>query len=123
MADFDISGLNELVVDLSTASATVGAKVRTVVQKGAANVKQDWQRRASGLSHAPLYPASITYETRIKGMAIEGLIGPDKDLPQGALGNLITYGSVNNPPSGDDVAVANTERPKFEKAIEDIAKL
>lgn len=123
MADFEISGLNEIISDLATASATAGAKARGVVAKGALNIKQDWRRRASGLAHAPLYPASITYETRIKGMGIEALIGPDKDLPQGALGNLITYGSANNPPTGDDIGVAEAERPRFERAMQEIVDL
>lgn len=120
---FEIDGLTNLVADLSRASVTAGAAAHKVVAKGALNVKKDWQQRASGLAHAPLYPASITYETKIKGLGVEALIGPDKSLPQGALGNLITYGSVNNPPTGDDVAVAEAEAPRFAAALQAVADL
>lgn len=117
----DLIGYNELIADLAGAPVKVAAAARAVVGKGALNIKKDWQERASGLAHAPLYPASITYDTSFKRGGWEAEIGPDKDKPQGALGNLITYGSANNPPSGDDIAVAAAEAPKFEKAIMDVA--
>lgn len=117
----DIEGIVELVTALDLAAAEVGVKTRGVVEKGALNIKRDWQQRASGLRHAPLYPASITYDLAVKGFGIEAEVGPDKDRPQGALGNLITFGSANNAPSGDDVAVLSTEAPKFVKAMTDLA--
>lgn len=118
----DISGLNELVSDLTAAPIRVQRQVDAVVRKGATNVKNDWRQRASGLRHAPLYPASITFDAGWKRGGYEAEVGPDKALPQGALGNLITYGSVNNPPSGDDIAVADAEAPRFEKAMRDLAE-
>jgi hypothetical protein len=119
----DISGLNELVADLRSASISTAVNVRKVVQKGALNVKQDAQRFADGLAHAPLYPASISYETRVKGFAIEALIGPDKDRPQGALGNLLEYGSANNPPITHLGPALDREGPRFEDAIAKVADL
>lgn len=117
----DISGLNELIHDLTEAPRKVQRGVDKVVIKGAVNIKNDWRQRAEGSRHAPLYPASITFDAEWKRGAYEAEIGPDKDLPQGALGNLLTYGSANNPPSGDDVAVLDAEAPKFEKAMENLA--
>lgn len=117
----EILGLSELIADLTDASVHVAGQAREVVAKGALNIKKDWQQRASGLAHAPLYPSSITYDTGWKRGGWEAEIGPDKDKPQGALGNLITYGSANNPPSGDDIAVTEAEAPRFEKAIGDLA--
>lgn len=119
---FDVTGLNELVADMSKAPLQAQIKARGVVQKGCLNIKQDWQQRASGLRHAPAYPASITYETQERGNGnVEGVIGPDKDRPQGALGNLIEYGSVNSPPHGDGAAASLSEEPKFIKAMSDLA--
>ncbi len=117
----DISGLDELVADLRDAPGRVQRKVDAVVIKGAVDIKNDWRERASGNRHAPLYPASIGFDAGWKAGAFEAEIGPDKDKPQGALGNLLTYGSANNPPSGDDVAVAEAEAPKFLKAMSDLA--
>ncbi len=118
---FDVSGLNELVADLTAAPRRVQVKTAAVVLKGAVNVQKDWRQRASGLAHAPAYPASVTYEAGWKGSAFEAQVGPDKGLPQGALGNLIEFGSVNSPPHGDGSAAMDTEAPKFEKAMGDLA--
>jgi len=119
----DISGLNELVADLTAAPGRAQRKVDGVVRKGAVNVKQDWQQRASGLAHAPLYPASITFDVGWERGSYVAEVGPDKDLPQGALGNLIEYGSANSPPHGDGSAAIDTEAPKFLRAMEDLADL
>lgn len=119
----DISGLNELIADLTAAPGKAQRKVDGVVRKGAVNIVKDWRQRASGLRHAPLYPRSITFDAGWKGSAYEAEIGPDKDLPQGALGNLLTFGSANNPPTGHDVAVALAEAPKFEQAMSDLGDL
>lgn len=121
MSDFEISGLDELVSDMSNAPGKAQRSVVGVLHKGALNVRDDWRQRASGLRHAPLYPNSITADFGWDGSAYVAEVGPDKSRPQGALGNLITYGSVNNPPSGDDVAVADAEAPRFEKAMQDLA--
>lgn len=117
----EIDGLAPLIADLTEAPRRVRSKVDGVVRKGAVNMVRDWQQRASGLAHAPRYPDSIGFSAGWKGAGYEAEIGPDKLLPQGALGNLITFGSVHNPPSGDDVAVADAEAPRFEKAIADLA--
>lgn len=117
----DISGLNELIADLTDAPRKVQRGVDRVVDTGAKRMRDDWRQRASGSRHAPLYPKSITADSEWKRGAYVAEVGPDKSLPQGALGNLLTFGSVNNPPSGDDIAVADAEAPKFEKAMTDLA--
>lgn len=119
----EIIGLNELVRELTDAPRKVQRLAPPVVVKGALNIRNDWRQRASGNRHAPLYPQSITFDTKWDGNAYEAEIGPDKDLPQGALGNLLTFGSANNAPTGHDVAVALAEEPKFVKAMEDLADL
>lgn len=113
----DISGLNELVADLSAAPAEVQAKSRAVVQKGANNVKEDARRLISGLAHAPAYPASISYDTDFVRGGWEGRVGPDKSKPQGALGNLLEYGSANNAPLAHLGPALDVEGPKFEQAM------
>lgn len=117
----DISGLTELVRDLSDAPRKAQRQVDGVVRKGALNVMNDWRQRASGLRHAPHYPRSITFDADWKAGAYEAEIGPDKTLPQGPLGNLIEYGSANNPPHGHGSAALDTEDPKFEKAMANLA--
>lgn len=119
----DIDGLDQLTHDLSAAPGKVQRQVDAVVRKGAQEMVDDWRRLASGLRHAPAYPRSVTFDAQWKRGAYEAEVGPDKDLPQGALGNLITYGSVNNPPTGHDVTVSEAQAPKFERAIEGLVDL
>jgi hypothetical protein len=52
---------------------------------------------------------------------IEAEVGPDKSKPQGALGNLIEFGSVNSPPHSDGLRALRTEAPNLEKALADAA--
>lgn len=117
----DISGLNELIRDMTAAPGRAQRQVDGVVRKGAVNVKNDAQRLASGLRHAPLYPASIGFDAEWKSGAYEAEIGPDKDRPQGALGNLLEYGSANNAPLAHLGPALDIEGPKFEKAMSDLA--
>lgn len=119
----DISGLDDLIRDLSDAPRKVQRQVPEVVRKGAVNVRDEWRQRASGLRHAPAYPRSITFDDEWQGNGYEARIGPDKTLPQGALGNLIEYGSANNPPQGHGSAAATSEEPRFEKALEHLVDL
>lgn len=120
MTDFEVSGLNELVADLRDAPGKAQRKVDAVVKKGASNMVKDWRQRASGLRHAPAYPRSITFESDWEGSSYVAEVGPDRALTQGPLGDLIERGSSNNPPHGNDVAVAEAEAPRFEKAISDL---
>lgn len=114
-------GLELLAADFDRASRVVPVEVRKVVQKGALNIKTDARRRASGLAHAPAYPFSITYDTEIKSSRVEAEIGPDKERRQGALGNILEFGSVHNPPIPHMAPAAQAELPRFEKACQDLA--
>jgi hypothetical protein len=50
------------------------------------------------------------------------IIGPDKGGPQGALGNLLEYGSVKNPPHRDGGRALDVEEPRFEAQLALIAE-
>ena len=114
----DTDGLDELVRDLTTSPARVQRKAAEVVRKGAVNVKNDAARLITGLAHAPFYPASITFDEKWHGTAIEAEVGPDKDRPQGALGNILEYGTANNAPLAHLGPALDLEGPRLEKAIE-----
>jgi hypothetical protein len=96
-------------------------EVRAVVKRGAQNIKTDAQRRISGLAHAPAYPRAISYDTHDGMSKAWAEIGPDKNKRQGALGNILEYGTVKNPPIPHMAPAAAAERPRFEKALEDAA--
>lgn len=109
------------IVTLDKAISDTPDEAAKVVAKGALNIKNDARRRLGSLAHAPAYPSSITYDTfsGLRGPGAE--IGPDKSRRQGALGNLIEYGSVNNPPHPHMAPAAEAEAPRFAKAMEDLA--
>ena len=98
----EVQGLTALMSDLTAAPEKLRAGVRATVEKAALNIKDDAKdivTRATPKGHARAYPASITYDvqqTATGGTSAE--IGPDKDKRQGALGNLIEFGSANNSP-------------------------
>lgn len=117
----DVSEVHALAAALRAGSVETAIKTRAVVAKGALNVKRDWQRQWSGLSHAPLLARAVTYDTWYGTGTIEAEIGPDKDRPQGALGNLIEYGSAKNGPKPGGTPAALREMPRFETAIERLA--
>lgn len=98
MADFDASELNALAGDFSSASRRTQLAVVKAVTVGTELIQREARMFASGISHAPAYPSAITSDVTVGAAWIEGEVGPDKDLPQGALGNILEYGSSKNAP-------------------------
>ena len=94
----DLLGMDALADDFARRGLTVGPKVQAVTAVAARNTRDEARSFISGLKHAPHYPRSITYDVSVEGSQIVGVVGPDKGLTQGALGNLLEYGSANNPP-------------------------
>lgn len=104
-----------LAADASRVPRTASDLLPKVLEVTGRKIRDTARENAAGLAHAPQFPGSITYDFvgsahggGVLGAFIGGAgaydlemeIGPDKDRPQGALGNLIEYGSVNNPPMG-----------------------
>lgn len=119
--DVDTRQLLTYAADLDAAAAAAPGEVRKVVQRGALNIKTDWRRRWTGLAHAPRLPYAVTYDTREMPGGASAEIGPDKDKPQGALGNIVEYGTVNNAPIPGGAPALAAEAPRFERALEDLA--
>ena len=114
-------GLTELIDDLKSARDRVVEETRKVVARGAYNIKKDVKERWSGLAHAPAIPRAVSYDTTVAGTTVSAEIGPDKAKRQGALGNLLEYGSVNNAPIPALGPALDAEEPRFAKALEDVA--
>lgn len=115
--------LRSLAHDLSEAPVKVQREALALVEHGAHNVKEAWARNAQASSGrmAPAYPSAITYDLMPIGSALAGHIsaevGPDKSRRQGALGNLLEFGSVNSPPHDDGGRALRHEAPAFERAL------
>ncbi|WP_416976717.1 hypothetical protein [Streptomyces sp. T028] len=86
-----------------------------VVRRGALNVKNGWRANATATAgqHARLYPSSISFDMRPHPRGASAEIGPDKGKPQGALGNLLEFGSVHNPPHMDGARALAAEAAAF----------
>jgi hypothetical protein len=111
----DVRELYHLAVAFERNLAEAERDMAAVVTRGALNVKNAWRDNAiaSAGRHARAYPYSISYDvTPIPGGA-QAEIGPDKGKRQGALGNLLEYGSVNNRPHNDGGRALLAEAPRF----------
>lgn len=117
-----MSELDRLAADLGRASIKVATGAVAMVHRGSNNVVRDAKKLSSGMSHAPHYPDSIGYDVKVSAGSIGAEIGPDKDKRQGALGNLLEYGSVNNPPHSHLGPALDREGPKFMDAAADLGE-
>ncbi|MEU3665748.1 hypothetical protein [Streptomyces virginiae] len=111
----DVRALVQLAVAFERNIPEAERAMVAVVTRGALNVKNDWRdnARASSGRHARLYPGSISYDVKLIPGGAEAEIGPDKDKPQGPLGNLLEFGSVNNGPHNDGGRALLVEEPRF----------
>jgi hypothetical protein len=123
MSDESLDGL--LASLRKAGSQAVVVQAEKVVKKAAVQVKKGWianaKQSVAGAGHARAYPYSITFDDPVRGPGhVEVEVGPDKNRRQGALGNLIEYGSVNNPPHWDGKRAAEAEAPAFEQHLADM---
>lgn len=117
MDGLDVSGLDELVAVFERAPAHAAANVIKAGNVFGSKVKRIWQALDSGLAHAPAYPHSISYDLTIAADGIEVEIGPDKSMAQGALGNLIEFGSAHNPPHGSGAKALAVSAGDLERGV------
>lgn len=93
-----ITGLREVAAALSGSPAVLDVKVKQAVTVTARKVQLSARRRITGYAHLPAYPYSITYDVTESAAGVSADIGPDKELSQGPLGNIIEYGTRKNAP-------------------------
>jgi HK97 gp10 family phage protein len=93
-----ITGLQELVAALDGAPLKLRTYAAKAVEVTARTIRDDARQRISGHRYLPQYPRSITYDIKPTPGGVEAEIGPDKQLAQGALGNIIEYGTSHNAP-------------------------
>ncbi|PZF98258.1 hypothetical protein [Micromonospora deserti] len=123
MIDIRAEGVDRLVADLAEVPEEAHRNIRKAVQFTAHGTKRTAQEFASGIAHAPDYPRAITYDTTDHGVGVgvSAEIGPDKDRRQGPLGNVLEYGTVNNPPYAHLGPALDRWTPDFERGLEKAA--
>ena len=111
--------LSSLAADLLSATVRANAALQPLMLQQAKEVQRSWRATWpwNGSPHLPALGMSVTYSIEAGPGGVTADIGPDKNLRQGALGNLIEFGSVNNPPHpGGDPAVVK-QAPIMETAM------
>ncbi|MEV7599861.1 hypothetical protein AB0O91_21005 [Kitasatospora sp. NPDC089797] len=93
-----VIGLQELVASLESAPVRLRVYAAKAVEVTARTIRDDARQRISGHRYLPRYPQSITYDIKPTPVGVEAEVGPDKQLAQGALGNIIEYGTSKNAP-------------------------
>ncbi|MGW1813283.1 hypothetical protein ACWCQM_06890 [Streptomyces sp. NPDC002125] len=114
---FDMRDVQRLRTHLARVVPEARRDTRAVMMRGALNIKNEWRAnaRASAPKHAPYYPRTIGFDLLAFGPdQLLAIIGPDKGGPQGALGNILEYGSVKNPPHNDGGRALINELLAFE---------
>lgn len=109
----------------SAAEATVRSV--PVVTRAARNIKDE--ARANVQASAPVHNAgahkAITYdEPSILGVRVTSEVGYDRDLPGGALGNLLEFGGGgdHSPAHRDIGRAADVQEERFADAMRDLTR-
>ncbi|MGP5375281.1 hypothetical protein ACTXM8_04685 [Brachybacterium alimentarium] len=115
MTLFDFSEVRALATDLGNTTKAVEKEADRVLERGALGVKNAMaeEARASHKGHARSFAGSISYDRRYRAGTMAYEIGPDKSRRQGALGNLLYFGSRNNAPTLDIEHGLIAEEPKL----------
>lgn len=90
----DVSDVSRLAVQIGQVGARAVPALGVVVERTAAGVRDDMRRKARGHRRFKSFPSAITHDVR--GLAAE--IGPDKNKRQGALGNILYFGTAKTGP-------------------------
>lgn len=105
---WDFSELRTLAFDMGKGTAETVAGARKIIQVAAFKIKAGMVADAAKVAdaYAKRFPYSITYDTKITPFGAEAEIGPDKSLPgrQGALGNILYFGTSTQGPTIPDIA-------------------
>jgi len=118
--DIDDSELRAYIAELGRVPKELHDEVVKVGEKGALNIKRDWTQAWSGRAYIGPLSRAVNYDRRFRGSDIEWEIGPDKGRAQGPLGNVIEFGTVNNPPIPGGLPALDREAPKTERALGDV---
>ena len=116
---FTIDQIIALADDLGSAPVKAILGSRTVVARGALNVKRQMQQEAAGIAHAPGLPADISYTTTVDATGISAEIGPTAG-DVGSLALLYFGNSKTGPVVPDPLLAAEAEAPALQRFLEQV---
>jgi len=112
-----ITGLDELIVELTAAESRLLPEVTAVIGRGALNIKKDWQAAWRGFKHLGAVPYSIGYDVFTLPGSIRAEIGPDINKKQGNIAFVLENGSPTSAPHPGGTPALDREAPKTEAAL------
>lgn len=117
----DMSEVTKLSHDLGKVPGRITREAEQITKKGAQNVKETMQAEAKSSGHYKHFAGSISYDRAMSVGGVAYEVGPDKWRTQGALGNILYFGTSKNGPVLDIEAGLRKEAPNFEKHLADLA--
>lgn len=114
-----MSDADRLANDLAAAPFKAVPLAAAVVKKAAQNVKDHMVNEARSNGTYKHFHRSISYDVRLGFGGIEAEIGPDKDRTQGALGNVLYFGTSKNAPVLDINSGLRAEEEAFAENLAD----
>lgn len=120
--NLDTSQLKAFEAELRRSPQIVRDGVRPVMQKGALNVKDDWNDSFRQSRSFKGIAGAVTYDTKVTRDGIEAEIGPDKSShPKGALANIAHFGGARGGGTVPDPRThLDAEEPRLIKAMGDV---
>lgn len=118
--------LDSFAAELLKAAVEAPVVAAVAVKKAAQNIKSEARenvRRSAPVHNAGAYNA-ITYdEPKPVGMRVTSEVGYDRNLPGGAIGNLLEFGGGgdHSPPHRDIGRAADNEETRFEDVFAKLA--
>jgi hypothetical protein len=116
----DTSELDRLSASFASATRNLPREVRAVVAKGALNVKNDTRKNVSDHPTWGRIAQTVNYDLAGNAFFSEAVVGYD-DEGQGELAGIYEFGSATRDPHPTLFPAAERERPRFEKALADVA--
>lgn len=118
----DMSEVTQLAADFGKAAGSVVPEIDKVVEKGALNIKNTMVDDAASTGHYKHFSRSISYDRAYSVGSVAYEVGPDKGRTQGALGNILYFGTGHNGPVLDIEVGMRAEAAPLEKNIADVAE-
>lgn len=119
--EFDAHEVAELATDLGRVGASAVKHILRAGNKSAMTLRDEMRYDAEGIKHAPAFPSSISWDRNpLAGFGVaEWEIGPDKERRQGALGNILYFGTAKNGPVLDINGPARRQEADIAEAFAD----
>ena len=123
MASVEIDGLSELVTDLGRVESKALPLVDKVLEKAAANVKDEMAQDARG-SRWFQFADTISYDSDYRVGQVAYEVGPDRARsPRARIANIAYFGGANGGGGTLDIdKPLRSEEPRMMSALDDALK-